>query len=61
MTGIDPSDGPVAGVRDGLIGIAETQVRRKKTVCNQFAVAGSRDHNVRLKTTIALTGGRTIQ
>lgn len=39
MAGVDPSDGPVAGMRDGFIGITETQVGGKKTVGDQFAVA----------------------
>jgi len=61
MTGVDPSDGPVSCVRDGFIGVAEAQVSGKETICDQFTVAGPRDHDVRLKTAIALTRGRTIQ
>ncbi len=39
VTGVDPSDGPVAGVGDGFIGIAKAQIRWKKTVRDEFAIA----------------------
>jgi len=61
MARVDPPDSPVAGMGNGFVGIAETQVGGKKTVGDQFAVARTRDHYVRLKTAIALTRRRTIK
>jgi hypothetical protein len=61
MARVDPSDGPVAGMGNGFVGIAETQVSGEKTVGDQFAIARTRDHYVWLKTAVALARRRTIK
>lgn len=36
---IDPSDGPVASVRNGFVGAVEVQVCREEAIGDQLAVA----------------------